>query len=113
MLAYVSAGQMTRFRLGNGKWEPSILDLQITFSGLTTAYDQTYTYDDLNRLKSAEEKIGTTTNWKQTFTIDEKVNTSTWVTTRKESLVFGRFLSLEAFKEPTRSRVQLRTARSM
>ncbi|MBK8809567.1 MAG: hypothetical protein IPN69_02415 [Acidobacteria bacterium] len=45
----------------------SLRSQKITFAGLTTAYDQTYTYDDLNRLKSAEEKIGTTTNWKQTF----------------------------------------------
>jgi YD repeat-containing protein len=37
-------------------------------------FDQTYTYDSLNRIKSAEEKTGTTTNWKQTFTFDRYGN---------------------------------------
>jgi RHS repeat-associated protein len=37
-------------------------------------FDQTYTYDELNRLKIAEEKTGTTTNWKQTFTFDRYGN---------------------------------------
>ncbi len=37
-------------------------------------FDQTYTYDELNRLKVAEEKTGTTTNWKQTFTFDRYGN---------------------------------------
>lgn len=31
---------------------------------------QTYSYDGLNRLNSAEEKVSGTTTWKQTFTID-------------------------------------------
>jgi len=37
-------------------------------------FDQTYTYDELNRLKAAEEKTGATTNWKQTFTFDRYGN---------------------------------------
>ena len=37
-------------------------------------FDQTYTYDSLNRLQVAEEKTGTTTNWKQTFTFDRYGN---------------------------------------
>ncbi len=37
-------------------------------------FDQTYTYDSLNRLKMAEEKTGTTTNWKQTFVFDRYGN---------------------------------------
>ncbi|MBK8813491.1 MAG: hypothetical protein IPN69_22570 [Acidobacteria bacterium] len=36
----------------------SLRSQNITFAGLTTAYDQTYTYDDLNRIKSAEAKVG-------------------------------------------------------
>lgn len=31
---------------------------------------QTYTYDDLNRLQAAEEKVSSVTTWKQTFEID-------------------------------------------
>ncbi len=52
----------------------SLRSQKITFAGLSEAYEQTYTYDDLNRLKSAEEKIGTTTNWKQTFNYDRYGN---------------------------------------
>ena len=37
-------------------------------------FDQTYTYDELNRLRVAEEKTGSTTNWKQTFTFDRYGN---------------------------------------
>ena len=37
-------------------------------------FDQTYTYDSLNRLQIAEEKTGTTSNWKQTFTFDRYGN---------------------------------------
>jgi RHS repeat-associated protein len=33
-------------------------------------FNQTYVYDSLNRLKSAEETTGTTTNWKQTYMFD-------------------------------------------
>ena len=36
----------------------SLRSQNITFAGLTTAYDQTYTYDDLNRIKSVEAKVG-------------------------------------------------------
>ncbi|MEN3325328.1 MAG: hypothetical protein V7638_135 [Acidobacteriota bacterium] len=38
-------------------------------SGLIT-FTQTYTYDELNRLKSAEEMNGTTPIWKQTYLYD-------------------------------------------
>jgi YD repeat-containing protein len=80
--------QVTEIRLGASASDQSLLKLEygygnetqnngslrsqkITFAGLSQAYEQTYTYDDLNRLKSAEEKIGTsTTNWKQTFEYD-------------------------------------------
>ena len=36
----------------------SLRSQKITVAGLTTAYDQTYTYEDLNRTKSAEAKVG-------------------------------------------------------
>ncbi len=35
---------------------------------------QNYTYDSLNRLKSAEETISSQTSWKQTFTFDRYGN---------------------------------------
>ncbi len=111
-ITYNAAGQMTRLRLGNGKWESteyndrlqvtmiglgnsaedrstlkleygygsntenngSLRSQKITFAGLSQDYEQTYTYDDLNRLKSAEEKIGTSTNWKQSFNFDRYGN---------------------------------------
>lgn len=37
-------------------------------------FDQSYTYDSLNRLHTAEEKTGSTTNWKQTFIFDRYGN---------------------------------------
>ncbi len=43
---------------------------KISFNGLSQAFEQTYAYDDLNRLQSAEEKINATTTWKQTFQFD-------------------------------------------
>ncbi|MGI8544188.1 MAG: RHS repeat domain-containing protein [Aridibacter sp.] len=51
-------------------------------SGFTAV--QTYTYDTLNRIKTAVEKVGTSEKWKQTFTYDrygnrnfDAVNTTT------------------------------------
>lgn len=41
-------------------------------SGFTAT--QTYNYDDLNRLQSAEEKVSGNTTWKQTFIIDRYGN---------------------------------------
>jgi hypothetical protein len=37
-------------------------------------FNQSYLYDSLNRLKSAEELTGTTSNWKQTYTFDRYGN---------------------------------------
>jgi RHS repeat-associated protein len=37
-------------------------------------FDQTYTFDSLNRIHIAEEKTGSTTNWKQTFIFDRYGN---------------------------------------
>jgi RHS repeat-associated protein len=39
-------------------------------------FNQTYVYDSLNRLKSAEDITGTTSNWKQTFSFDRYGNRS-------------------------------------
>lgn len=43
-----------------------------TYSAFTAI--QTYQYDSLNRIKEAEEKIGTTQQWKQTFVYDRYGN---------------------------------------
>lgn len=48
--------------------------ITVPTSGSPLVFDQTYTYDSLNRLQVAEEKTGTTTNWKQTFTFDRYGN---------------------------------------
>ena len=49
--------------------------ITVTRSGQSPlVFNQTYVYDTLNRLKSAEEKTGTTTNWKQTFVFDRYGN---------------------------------------
>ena len=62
---------------GNADNNGNVLSQKITVarSGQTDmVFDQTYTYDSLNRLKMAEEKTGTTTNWKQTFVFDRYGN---------------------------------------
>ncbi|HSL52763.1 MAG TPA: RHS repeat-associated core domain-containing protein [Pyrinomonadaceae bacterium] len=55
----------------------------ITLTGLTLA--QTYTYDELNRLKSATEKKGANDTWKQTYDYDRfgnrRFNTTAGATT--------------------------------
>lgn len=45
-----------------------------TYNGFTAT--QTYTYDSLNRIKDAKEMIGSTQQWKQTFTYDRYGNRS-------------------------------------
>ena len=52
----------------------SLRSQKISFSGLASPFEQTYTYDDLNRLQVAEEKVSGSTTWKQTFTIDRYGN---------------------------------------
>jgi RHS repeat-associated protein len=81
--------QVTQIGLGSSATDTSLLKLEfgygnntqnngsmrsqkISFSGLTQPFEQTYVYDDLNRLQSAIETVnnGTTTTWKQTFSYD-------------------------------------------
>lgn len=63
---------------GNTDNNGSMLEQKITVpaasgsSGFTAT--QTYTYDSLNRLQSAEEKVSTDTTWKQTFSFDRYGN---------------------------------------
>lgn len=88
-----SSLQPTQIGLGSSAGDTSLLKLNYSYG--TTAnngnvltqditvkrsgqsdlvFNQTYTYDELNRLKVAEERTGTTTNWKQTFTFDRYGN---------------------------------------
>lgn len=83
--------QITQIGLGTGSNDTSLLKLEYDYgsnmlnngslreqkitvpsaggsSGFTAI--QTYTYDNLNRLQIAEEKVSGTTTWKQTFVID-------------------------------------------
>lgn len=52
----------------------SMKSQRISFNGLVQAFEQTYTYDDLNRLQQAKEVVGTAETWKETFTIDRSGN---------------------------------------
>ncbi len=52
----------------------SLREQKITVPGIANPFIQTYTYDDLNRLQVAEEKVNQQTTWKQTFTIDRYGN---------------------------------------
>jgi YD repeat-containing protein len=79
--------QPTQIGLGAGAYSQSLLKLEysygttanngnvveqkITVPGVTHPFVQAYTYDELNRLASAEETQNTSTQiWKQTFTYD-------------------------------------------
>jgi RHS repeat-associated protein len=81
--------QVTQIGLGSSATDTSLLKLEfdygnntqnngsmrsqkISFNGLSQPFEQTYAYDDLNRLQSATETVnkGATTTWKQTFQYD-------------------------------------------
>jgi RHS repeat-associated protein len=83
--------QVMQMGLGNSAVDTSLLKLEfgygdntqnngslrsqkISFSGLANPFEQTYGYDDLNRLLSAEEKVNNSTTWKQTFQYDRYGN---------------------------------------
>ncbi len=74
--------QVTQIGLGNSATDTSLLKLEfsygnntqnngsmrsqkISFNGLSQPFEQTYAYDDLNRLQSATETVnnGATTTW--------------------------------------------------
>ncbi len=101
--------QVTQIGLGNSATDTSLLKLEfdygnntqnngsmrsqkISFNGLSQPFEQTYAYDDLNRLQSATETVnsGATTTWKQTFQYDrfgnrriDAANTTTIGTSNK------------------------------
>jgi RHS repeat-associated protein len=53
---------------------PTEVGNNTTYNGFTAT--QTYTYDSSNRIKDAKEMIGSTQQWKQTFTYDRYGNRS-------------------------------------
>lgn len=90
---YNSRGQITQIGLGYLNTDKSLLKLdydygtnlqnngslrqqKISYSGLSNQIIQNYTYDDLNRLKSATETVTGNTNsvWKETFDYDRYRN---------------------------------------
>jgi len=48
----------------------SLREQKINFAGISNEIKQTYTYDDLNRLKSSTETANAQVAWKQTFSYD-------------------------------------------
>jgi RHS repeat-associated protein len=68
---------LEEFSYGNNTQNNGAMRSQkISFNGLSKPFEQTYAYDDLNRLQSSTETInnGATTTWKQTFQYDRYGN---------------------------------------
>ncbi len=89
--AYNERQQITEIALGNSATDKSLLRLEygygsntenngnllsqkVSFNGLTNPFEQTYTYDSLNRLEVAEEKVNNSPTWKQKFEYDRYGN---------------------------------------
>lgn len=83
--------QIMQIGLGNSSADASLLNLEygygtneqnngslrsqkISFNGLAQPFEQIYTYDDLNRLLSAEETVNNQTTWRQSFIYDRYGN---------------------------------------
>jgi len=64
----------TAIRLRTTANNGNVLSQTITVPGVANPYVQQYTYDELNRLKIAEETQNSTQTWKQTFTFDRYGN---------------------------------------
>ncbi|MEZ5307060.1 MAG: RHS repeat-associated core domain-containing protein [Pyrinomonadaceae bacterium] len=90
---YNDRQQITSIGLGYSAGNQSLLDISLEYgtasqnngslmkqtvshTGLASPIEQSYTYDGLNRLKSAEEKYnnGASQSWKQTFSYDRYGN---------------------------------------
>lgn len=69
-------GVVTNGTLDTTKNNGNLQGQTITVPGAATPFVQTYEYDELNRLKKAEEKSGTTSNWKQLYAYDRYGNRS-------------------------------------
>ena len=106
-VVYNERMQIERIGLGNSATDASLLKLEyaygsstqnngtlkeqkISFTGLANQITQSYTYDDLNRLKSATETANNVQSWKQTFNYDrygnrtiDAANTTTFTQSNK------------------------------
>lgn len=58
----------------NGNVLSQMITVPVIGSNPVFVATQTYTYDSLNRIKTADEKVSSTQQWKQTFTYDRYVN---------------------------------------
>lgn len=84
---YNNRQQITQIGLGHSEDNKSLLKIdyyygtntennsslrqqKINYAGLPNEIVQDYTYDDLNRLQAAEEKVSNLTMWEQTFSYD-------------------------------------------
>jgi RHS repeat-associated protein len=67
-------GMIVNGALDETKNNGDIQSQTITIPGATSPYVQTYTYDSLNRLLTAEETIGPASNWKQIYSYDRYGN---------------------------------------
>lgn len=98
---YNSRQQISQIALGTSNTDKSLLKIdyaygtptqnngslrqqKISYAGLPNEIVQDYTYDDLNRLKSAQETSSSVQSWKQTFNYDrfgnrtfDAINTTT------------------------------------
>jgi hypothetical protein len=61
---------------GNSDNNGNVKSQTITVPGMSYSLVQTYAYDSLNRITSAEEKSNNVSQWKQTFTFDKYGNRS-------------------------------------
>ncbi len=88
---YNTRQQITQIALGHSDSDKSLLKIdygygtptenngglrqqKINYAGLANEIIQNYTYDDLNRLQAAEEKVSNVTTWEQTFQYDRYGN---------------------------------------
>jgi hypothetical protein len=62
------------YEYGNSDNNGNVKSQTITVPNMTHPLIQTYSYDALNRLQSAEEKSNNVTQWKQTFNFDRYGN---------------------------------------
>lgn len=70
----------------NGK----VLSQTITVPGVTYSFNQTYTYDTLNRLATASETYNGATTWSQTYGFDRYGNRNITAGNGATSLDRGR-----------------------
>lgn len=98
--------QITQIGLGHSATDKSLLKIdygygtnlenngslrqqKVNFTGLSNEIIQNYTYDDLNRLKSATETANSVQSWKQTFNYDRYGNRTFDTTNGNTTTIIG------------------------